>query len=748
MQTLSLCEKCKAIDIAAYFRHATDVAYAGGFPGAAPTALNLGYLEDVYAREGGCALCRFLIVAIQERHAEDLWTYINVRRHIHEERDKEKEHRTQVYIYSYTFANNTGLDPSRDAQDTSSDTFRIGLAFRIQDDTRNSLDHVADIQLSASSAMKLGLRSAFHGRKIDPLNLDFALPMWWLEVCQHEHGPMCEQEQGSAMNNAFPEDMLVIDVDTSCICTLPPGDEYLALSYCWPIGDTFMLTKANSASLREEGALLKHANEIPAIIWDAMQATHTMFKKYLWVDALCIVQDDDAKKMLQIGQMDRVYSWATLTLICAPDIEQVNKFPLVRHGSRTCPQFVETVQGLTLMVPLRNLGTYLMQSRWDSRAWTFQEQKLSKRRLYFTSSQMYFECSNALFCEDTISEGTSAVGFRNPGSNLWGDVDNGRSAKRNFGQAYLSRAPYDVPMNGLVAYENLLLDYSSRKMTNEGDILNAFAGVIAVLRESLRCQFIYGLPERWMDHALLWIDTGPQLRRFESRGTTRTPLFPSWSWAGWRRDSRIEPHPFNQLIRPEIVWYAVTEDDALVMLDTSSDDYFIGRIEGMQEVKPSGIPPSSFVQRVKPRDQKFVSSQQWSNLRRLACWTSICSFHLSGDVYNTRTVDLGQSFAFHAVMIVSDNTGSAVGSIVMGPRWKRGIVEQPRTFEFILLSRSRDKTFVTEFDTNTFQERDWAYLNVMLIDRKDGIATRVGVGVVHEDAWINAGPISTAITLE
>jgi hypothetical protein len=54
--------------------------------------------------------------------------------------------------------------------------------------------------------------------------------------------------------------------------------------------------------------------ELPRTVRDAITVTRSLEYGYLWVDSLCIIQDDKQDQDLQIGMMDEIYSNATLTI--------------------------------------------------------------------------------------------------------------------------------------------------------------------------------------------------------------------------------------------------------------------------------------------------------------------------------------------------------------------------------------------------------------------------------------------------
>lgn len=52
------------------------------------------------------------------------------------------------------------------------------------------------------------------------------------------------------------------------------------------------------------------------------------------------------------------------------------------------------------------------------------------------------------------------------------------------------------------------------------------------------------------------------------------------------------------------------------------------------------------------------------------------------------------------------------------------------------------------FDESIYKNRPWCLLNVMLIERVGNIARRLGVGFIHEDAWVNSRPQSIFLKFE
>jgi hypothetical protein len=96
----------------------------------------------------------------------------------------------------------------------------------------------------------------------------------------------------------FPSSLTLIDVDSLCLAYRDAPTKYLALSYVWgQIPDTLELNRATATALFQAGVLGRPETKakIPKTIWDAVQLTHSLGIRYIWVDRLCIVRLPDGE---------------------------------------------------------------------------------------------------------------------------------------------------------------------------------------------------------------------------------------------------------------------------------------------------------------------------------------------------------------------------------------------------------------------------------------------------------------------
>lgn len=187
-----------------------------------------------------------------------------------------------------------------------------------------------------------------------------------------------------------------------------PGQEHIAaagftaLSYCWGReGNPIQLTSQTCESLRQGLA----AASLPATIYDAICYANALSLEYIWVDALCIFQDDVHDKEIEIMRMGAYYGANTLTLSAA-SAEGSSK------GLRNAaPRSLYRVPPIALACKVGDdIGRIILHSKLEAReciterGWTLQESLLSRRMLIF-SHQIYWCCVSAdAECEGSRSK--------------------------------------------------------------------------------------------------------------------------------------------------------------------------------------------------------------------------------------------------------------------------------------------------------------------------------------------------------
>ncbi|KAI1460254.1 HET-domain-containing protein [Annulohypoxylon moriforme] len=749
----SLCDVCLTIDLSDYFKEEKDdrIDRSTGFIEAASSAKRLGFLRDICSKAHKCSFCWLIVQSIctsyltRETTPEELL-----------EKEKTATNPRECYLYSYCFAKN---DRIKDDSPFSK-AVRIGIAYRAggPGDGGGAIDgQIGDIQLLDEDSIRLQNSRIFFGRRVGP-KLNISLANYWLDLCETHHGTRCNEVSGDG-----PKDLLVIDVKRKCITKLPVGANYLTLSYCWPTQKVFQTLIENIDELFRPGALNTHWDELPAVIQDTINFTLDFHETYLWIDALCIIQDDEKQKSAQIAQMDRVYASALMTIVPALRTLDPEKAcsGLPRYNSKVevRQQKVAVVQGMHLAVPFEAVfGTANQRTRWGTRAWTYQECLISRRILFLTESQAYFQCRHSIFCEDCRGEIDSTDVYFAPGTNLWNpgalETTSGR-LQLSFGTLHLTREPYKRDDRAIMAYLNYALDYSSRQSTHASDSLNAFRAIQNVLCDTMQTLFLYGMPEKYLDVALLFIIRVDKPRTKQNeKDYPLNPAFPSWTWVGW--NCALENSEYFSCIvrgiRREVDWFLVSEGSHAIALESQGGP---SKVEfphaNNKELGLLGTIPSGVLPPLRIESSSNDNIQDTNSHTLLSCWTMVLDLYLPG-----RVIPLGRhtgrwSDSVH--LAICNGQGQWIGSILMNKLWVKARLDETRSYRFILISRSEDIIVgrdpdVKFFDTNLFEHRPWCFLNVMMVEGLGNTARRLAVGMVHEDAWIQENAAKMLVKLE
>lgn len=342
-----------------------------------------------------------------------------------------------------------------------------------------------------------------------------------ISECQEEHA-RCRQK----VPRVLPQEFRVIDITRRRIVETTDVP-FIALSYVWGMGTRSTLltaTRATISGMKQDGGL--PTLEMPRTIEDAMTISTQLGERYLWVDRLCIIQDDPKDKMNQIEAMSDVYTSARLVLIAAYG----NNMDFGIYGI-SCPRPVvqhhEDISGLRVTNILREPEDDPL-ALWHTRGWTYQEAVLARRRLFFTNVRAYFECGQSTCHEDAYNTETDPNEFTS--YELLMEEDSSR----------------------FEAFARHLRNYTSRSLSYQLDVYNAITGITKALYEG-NSIFINGLPQVDFDRALRWFgDLGKtSLCRLE----TEEISCPTWSWSATMNRSDQVRYQETALYGTLAIWY-------------------------------------------------------------------------------------------------------------------------------------------------------------------------------------------------
>ncbi len=357
-----------------------------------------------------------------------------------------------------------------------------------------------------------------HFLPVDPLWIDIQRVRLWPTYCDEKHHGSCHALSEWKTIEPSPS-MVLIDVHLQQLVQVSPVKKYAALSYVW--GKTpgiLETTKGNILQLKQAGALGSQiwGSQLPSTVRDAIYFTKLIGERYLWVDRLCIIQDDDQHKAEQLSWMSSIYANSYFTIIAADGddsnygLRGVCKsssprsyYPSIFHFSSSCSMMVAP-----------EFESQFNMKEWHKRGWTYQERTLSNRNIVFFQGRVFWECRRLIWTEELA------------------DVPDGVTPSKSL-QRNPDRYSFEfLPWPDLHQYSKLVGSYNNRLLTYQADALQAFSAILNVLSRSFPGGFCHGVPELYFDYGLLWRPNTP-LRRRCADASDGSSAFPSWSWLGW-----------------------------------------------------------------------------------------------------------------------------------------------------------------------------------------------------------------------
>lgn len=252
----------------------------------------------------------------------------------------------------------------------------------------------------AQLAIRKSGRGIMNATEIEPA----VLRQWWKQ-CNQNHSKCRSADRTTfPIIGQKPAKIRVIDCTTRRVIIADPRCRYVTLSYVW----------GNTAEYKRKAADLVVADEdesgdqpseyiplidkqLPQTIEDALEVVEMIGERYLWVDAVCIIQDDDREKSVTIQSMDQIYKSAVLTIVAAGGTHADSGLGGLREKSRNIQSLLGSVDGIGLM--RYEPDAELAETPWAKRAWTYQEQQLSSKMLIFAHDRVYYHCPEGSYAE-------------------------------------------------------------------------------------------------------------------------------------------------------------------------------------------------------------------------------------------------------------------------------------------------------------------------------------------------------------
>ncbi|KAI0489603.1 heterokaryon incompatibility protein-domain-containing protein [Xylaria cf. heliscus] len=352
------------------------------------------------------------------------------------------------------------------------------------------------------------------------------LGRYWLENCQQNHSNC---NRWKSQTTFMPTRLIDVGpYDGShgirLVEAMEKGipEDYVCLSHRWGGSKALMTTKGCPAMAGKEEILLTYekfkesipSTELPKTFLQAVEMTRFLGYRYLWIDSLCIIQDQEEDWRTEAKRMGDVYRNGAITLVAAAatsadsglfsDLKEPRASPPCQIGTVELERKCERHPSHSFNIfahEVRKVKTGFRQDKFSpysslsSRAWVLQEEVLSTRCLIFTEEGIYWECVD-LEASETLPDGSEGSHTKFSLAEQLIFYPSRMGYARNFKLALLSHNN-DLPDDNTSSENHFYLHYKNNETLGSGlsddpfgeglsDNLFAFSNTTPVLAQCWR----------------------------------------------------------------------------------------------------------------------------------------------------------------------------------------------------------------------------------------------------------------------
>lgn len=362
----------------------------------------------------------------------------------------------------------------------------------------------------------------------------------WITNCQNKHRKCNAAGDG----NWYPTRLLDSGPLSSRFSTVSLVETaqtqltgpYMTLSHRWGSGNYYKLT----TSTRDQLLLGLPSSALPQTFQDAFFVARRLGIRYLWIDALCIIQHGDKQRDWQneVTLMHKVYMNSHCNISAAHVPDSTHSMFSSRNLPLLQPQIVNVYldgqEGLHLLLDAEQWHREVQSAPLNSRSWVLQERLLAPRILHFGDGQLFWEC-HEMDASETWPTGLPKSLFATLDTHVKNLEPDGHEIAAVLQSANGAGPEYTAHF----LWWRIVRSYVRCDLTVESDKLLALSAIAKRMRPILQDEYVAGMWRRYLEAELLWsrsLSLGEKIRK-----TSRPEVYraPSWSWASL--DGALEP---------------------------------------------------------------------------------------------------------------------------------------------------------------------------------------------------------------
>lgn len=347
----------------------------------------------------------------------------------------------------------------------------------------------------------------------------------WIDNCVTEH-PRCLIHKDFNMPRRLLDVSCTPSRDVKLWRTNGERVTYIALSYCWGGLKPPTTTKDSEDSRRLRIPL----QDLPRTYQDVIFLAQSLRIDHVWIDALCIVQDDDEDWDRETSRMGSIFRNALLVAVAADATNMGAGFLHLRAPSVLWQPIASRRQplGQILIQDPENLPSHQDEACYRSaitaRAWTYQERVMACRCVVFRQNEIFWECRTECKCECSVNP----YGWRRkypPQSALLPDFQPVESSAD--GSHYTEN---DLTMNPWSYWYKAIDTFSPTDITRASDRLPALSAIAKVIHDASGAEYLAGLWRTNLIRQLAWVTVPQSGNMGKPTQQYDTYVAPSWSW--------------------------------------------------------------------------------------------------------------------------------------------------------------------------------------------------------------------------
>ncbi|KAK0709351.1 heterokaryon incompatibility protein-domain-containing protein [Lasiosphaeria miniovina] len=336
----------------------------------------------------------------------------------------------------------------------------------------------------------------------------------WIEDCSAHH----DNCKAAAPNRDwYPTRLLDLDQQESPEQNIrlietnqtPPSGHYMTLTHCWGSVKQLSLNRDTYSELTAG----YHVASLPQLYRDAVYVCKALDIRYLWIDPLCIIQDQlDAEDWKhEASTMHEVYSNAFCNISATVAKDCSESIFNSRDPDTLVPRTIELpisdeedeslkIQSFIIYDP-QLWTSQVSKELVNTRGWVLQERFLSPRILHFGQQQVFWEC----FEKDAAEAHPSVL----PDSltKLLGARFKILNPKAALPDSSMNYTAFDYNSILSLVWSRIVDLYSECKLTYPGDKLIAISGLAKRISTVLQDEYVAGMWRRNLENELLWAVT-------------------------------------------------------------------------------------------------------------------------------------------------------------------------------------------------------------------------------------------------